>query len=344
MGTIYNRGPYQWQVKIRRDGHPVLSKTFTLRVDAEKWNRKAELMIERGEIDQLDKTTQKTTINEVLAIYRERRLPELAQGGRSKVALLARIENHFGSFFVASLRTPAINDWARQLKKEKLANGTINHHLNALSAVIDYGRRHLGVHIPENPVRLVDRPKADKPRDRRLSELELEWLLKAARQSDAVGLAELITLAVESSMRLGEMLGLEWSRVDFKGCFVRLLDTKNGESRSVALSSRAVAALQALPRRIDGRVFHWARADSFEHTWQRCVKRALSRYVDEFGQSPPGFLASLRFHDIRHESTSRLFEAGLNPMEVASMTGHKSMQMLKRYTHVEAAKLALKLG
>ncbi|MHB1669846.1 tyrosine-type recombinase/integrase [Thiomonas sp.] len=58
----------------------------------------------------------------------------------------------------------------------------------------------------------------------------------------------------------------------------------------------------------------------------------------------PSFLTDLRFHDLRHEATSRLFEKGLGIMEVASMTGHKSLAMLKRYTHVEAEKLAQKLG
>lgn len=58
----------------------------------------------------------------------------------------------------------------------------------------------------------------------------------------------------------------------------------------------------------------------------------------------PAFLAGLHFHDLRHEATSRLFEKGLGIMEVASMTGHKSLSMLKRYTHIEAEKLAKKLG
>ena len=123
------------------------------------------------------------------------------------------------------------------------------------------------------------------------------------------------------------------------------------ESRTVALSTAALEAFRAMrarPRRIDGRVFGWAGADSFEKTWVRCKVRALAAYSEackQAGTKPdPAFLADLRFHDLRHEATSRLFEKGLGIMEVASMTGHKSLSMLKRYTHVEAEKLAAKLG
>jgi len=58
----------------------------------------------------------------------------------------------------------------------------------------------------------------------------------------------------------------------------------------------------------------------------------------------PQHLVDLRFHDLRHEAASRLFERGLNSMEVASVTGHRTLQILKRYTHLKAGELAQKLG
>jgi integrase len=157
-----------------------------------------------------------------------------------------------------------------------------------------------------------------------------------------------ITLAVETSMRLGELIGLEWKRIDLAQRTAHLIDTKNGESRTVALSRAALAAVNSLPRRIDGRVFAWTTSQGFERSWRLCKARALAAYQANCaadGEKPdPAFLADLRFHDLRHEATSRLFEKGLGVMEVASMTGHKSLSMLKRYTHIEAAKLAKKLG
>lgn len=95
-------------------------------------------------------------------------------------------------------------------------------------------------------------------------------------------------------------------------------------------------------------MFGWAAADSFEKAWTRCRVRALKAYVEDcerYGHKPdPALLEGLCFHDLGHEATSQLFEKGLGIMEVASMTGHKSLTMLKRYRHVGAEKLAERLG
>jgi integrase len=186
-----------------------------------------------------------------------------------------------------------------------------------------------------------------------LSELELRWLLRAADASTAPGLREVIVLAIETSMRLGELLGLQWTNIDLERRTAHLPNTKNGSSRTVALSSTAASALRELREagrvlRIDGRVFHWAASDSFAKTWRRCVARAQALYLADCemaGTEPlAGFLSEIVFHTTRHESISRLVEKGLTTFEVSTMSGHKSLQMLKRYTHLEAEKVAAKLG
>ena len=112
--------------------------------------------------------------------------------------------------------------------------------------------------------------------------------------------------------------------------------TKNEDAlHAVPLSSAAIEILRklkSLPSSIDGRVFHWWKAsDSFNKTWRRVCERAG--------------IKDLHFHDLRHEAASRLFEKGVfDSMEVASITGHKTLQMLKRYTHLRAEDLAKKLG
>ena len=95
------------------------------------------------------------------------------------------------------------------------------------------------------------------------------------------------------------------------------------------LSSRALTVLTHLPRRVDGKVWGM-RADSITQAFERACSRAS--------------IENLRFHDLRHEAASRLFEKGLNPMQVAAITGHKTLQMLKRYTHLKAEDLAKMLG
>ena len=131
--------------------------------------------------------------------------------------------------------------------------------------------------------------------------------------------------SLETAMRRGELVRMRWEQVNVAKRVLRIPDTKNGESRDIPLSSRALEILDELPRRIDGKVFGLT-ANSISQAFERASERAG--------------ISNLRFHDLRHEATSRFFERGLNPMQVASITGHKTLQMLKRYTHLRAEDLA----
>jgi integrase len=246
--------------------------------------------------------------------------------------------------------------WRDERLKEGAAAQTVHHDLNQLSVLLSTAAGEWGLSAARNVVSDVRRPVLPTGRDRRVSQAEIDALLAAADYVPPTGgrpagrgMKPIITLAVETSMRLGELVSLEWKYVDFAARVAHLPTTKNGESRSVALSPAAIDAFKAMGtlRRKDGKVFDWARSDSFVGPFVRLVHRARECYEADCqsrGDDPDSsFLADLRFHDLRHEATSRLFEKGLNPMEVASMTGHKSMQMLRRYTHVEAAKVAAKL-
>jgi len=92
---------------------------------------------------------------------------------------------------------------------------------------------------------------------------------------------------------------------------------------------RALTVLDGLVRRIDGRVWGM-RPNSISHAFERIC--------------PAAGVEGLTFHDLRHEATSRLFEKGLNPMEVTAVTGHKTLQMLKRYPHLRAEDLVALIG
>ena len=337
-----------WQAKVRRRGMPSISRTFDLKADAEAWAREVEREAQRGNVGALRDDAGRTTLAQVVELYVAGPVQLLAS--RADVTrYMDAARARFGSFFLSAIRGVDVAAWRDELLNSGLSAQSVIHHLNALSGLFAFVEKELSIDLPAgNPVRKVRKPAMPKSRDRRLRPGELDALVNAA---SAPGLRQIIILAVESSMRLGELLGLEWGRVNLTRKTAHLVDTKNGESRTVALSSAALEALRAmhaLPRRLDGRVFGWAAADSFEKTWVRCKARALEAYREECekaGTKPdPSFLADLRFHDLRHEATSRLFEKGLGIMEVASMTGHKSLAMLKRYTHVEAEKLAAKLG
>jgi integrase len=130
-------------------------------------------------------------------------------------------------------------------------------------------------------------------------------------------------------MRQGEIVNLRWQHVDTKRRTAFLPDTKNGEARTVPLSTVVVDLLQALPRSITGEVFPGVTTEAVKQAFIRATRRAK---IEDF-----------HFHDLRHEATTRLFERGLNIIEVSSITGHKDLQMLRRYTHLRAEDLAKKL-
>lgn len=347
MANIRKRGELQWQAQVRQRGAPSITKTFSTRRDAELWAMETELALERGDIAAAQNDAGKTTFRELAERYAAEVVPTMKSSANAARYVNAAT-SRFGDFFLSSIRAVDVAKWRDELLMSGKSAQTTIHYLNGLSAVMSYAQKELSIPLPSgNPARAIRRPALPKARDRRLRAGEYEHLLKAA-EAGPVGLQQIIVLAVESSVRLGEALGLEWSRIHLRDQIAHLVDTKNGESRTVALSTAAVQALQSMPRRLDGKVFGWAAADSFEKTWKRCKARALAAYLadcEKAGSEPESaFLADLRFHDLRHEATSRLFEKGLGIMEVASMTGHKSLAMLKRYTHVEAKRLAAKLG
>lgn len=157
-------------------------------------------------------------------------------------------------------------------------------------------------------------------------------LLQAAKNSKSSLLYPIITLALETGMRLGELLSLVWNNIDLKKQIALLPITKNGESRAVPLSKKAIETLRNIPHKInDSRVFWtWKQPDSFENAWRRMLNKTA--------------IHSLRFHDLRHEACSRLFERGFNIMETSHITGHKTLQQLKRYTHLKTEDIVAKMN
>ncbi|MCA7889715.1 site-specific integrase [Burkholderia contaminans] len=181
----------------------------------------------------------------------------------------------------------------------------------------------------DNPVTRVRKPKLPPGRDRRITWGEERRLLRGASQHKNIEIYSMIVLALETAMRQGELLSLRWENIDLRIRIAHLPITKNGSKRDVPLSLRAVDALTRLGVQAQGEVFGYT-SDGFKSAWRLLVRRVG--------------IHDLHFHDLRHEAVSRLFELGtLDMMEVATISGHKSMQMLKRYTHLKASNLVAKL-
>ena len=147
-----------------------------------------------------------------------------------------------------------------------------------------------------------------------------------------------MVLAIETGMRSGEMLAVTWANVNFEKRTIFMPDTKNGSPRTVPLSTRALSATQALPRSINGRLFT-SGYHSIYNALQLAMTKAQTSQPDNVM-----FLGVLRFHDLRHEAVTRLFEKGLNPIEVGLVSGHKTISMLQRYTHLRSQELVAKLA
>lgn len=179
-----------------------------------------------------------------------------------------------------------------------------------------------------NPLKTIKLPADSKARDRRLQDDDGEGLMKAMTTPSAWYLRPLITLAIETGMRRGELLSIEWKDVDLSAPTIRILKTKNGHPRTIPLTPKAVEILSSLERK-DDRVFP-VTPNAVRLAWERLRKRAG--------------LEDLRLHDVRHEAVSRFFEYGLTVPEVALISGHRDPRMLSRYTHLRPEKVAEKLA
>lgn len=177
-----------------------------------------------------------------------------------------------------------------------------------------------------NPVTgRIDLPSNGQPRERRLKKGEYEKLMKAL-----FGEAKaFVIIAIETAMRRSEIFNLRWEHIDKEKGTGLLRDTKNGETRTTIFSDIAMEALDALEWKDEGEV--WTISErQLRHDWEAAR--------EDIG-SP-----DLHFHDLRHEGTSRLFAIGLNVFEVQSITGHKTLTELRKYTHLNPSNTRKKLN
>lgn len=348
MASFRKRGELQWQARIARKGFPPQVKTFNTRAEAESWALEVEASMKRGTfVDRSE--AERTTLSEALERYEREVTVHKKSATQEKGRIKTLKDSSLASLPLASIRGSDIANY-RDKRTTTVSASSILNELAVLSHLFTIARKEWGMEHLENPVLLARKPKRPAGRDRRLMDGEEQRLLDACEKSQSVALAQLVIVAVETAMRLGELLSLTWDNIDLKRRVAMLPDTKNGDARLVPLSSRAANALQAVSRHIqDKRVFwNWQASDSVRHGWQRAIQRARTQYEKEcleLDREPDAdYLTGLRFHDLRHEATSRLFELGFNPMEVAAITGHKTLQMLKRYTHLRAEDLAKRLA
>jgi len=312
---------------VRRKGLTPISKSFPRKAEAVMWARKIESQVDEGFYPNVGESN-KVTIAELLDRYAEETAGIKRNASREK-STIRLLKEHFGELTLARLGARHIAHFRDKRLAEGKSLSTIRNNVHLLSAVLEQARTTWDYYLPENPVRKVKLDTPDNHRTRRLSEDEEARLLAAASQyGNPVMLRSIIIAGIETAMRLGEMLDLTWDRVDLKKGTVFLPRTKTKDSRYVPLSKRAIKAISALPRDgKDNRVFDtWRGADSFNKTWRKTLERAG--------------ITDMRFHDLRHEAASRFNELGMSTVNIAAITGHKTFQMVRRYSHPPAEHLA----
>jgi len=311
-----------WQAKVRKKGFPTQTKVFRTKADAQAWAASVEGEMVRG-LWRDRAESESTTLKECIERYLTEVTPRKKNGHPEELKLQQWLRRPIACSYMSAIRGKDVADAIKDMEAEGKSANTIRLHLAVLSHLFKVAKTEWGMEALSNPVEHVRKPRVPQGRDRRLVGDEDERLLGACRAINPE-LAAIVTIAIETAMRQGEIMSLTWDKVDLSRRCVTLEITKNGEKRIVPLTTKATQIFRDLPRNMDGRVWTYT-SEGMRASYNKATKHAG--------------IDGLTFHDLRHEATSRLFEKGLNPMQAAAITGHKSMQMLKRYTHLKVEDL-----
>lgn len=340
MAAFEKRGN-GYRAIVRRKGFPALRATFDTKEEAQRWavltERKLAEERQLGRHQDLAEA-MKLSVGDALSLYAEQVTPDKKGEGarKTEISRINRIQQDaIGALKLADVRSRDVLAYVGRLRAAKLSPNTIRLYLAILSHLFTVARTQWSMDMLVNPVTGVRKPKLPRGRERRLAIGEESDLIEATLDINPE-LANIVILALETAARRGEIMGIQWCDVDLTKHTVTLRDTKNGEAiriaplseRAEAVFTRQKAKLPAPLKEKDKRKSVWA-----SYQTGAGMYKSYTRATERIGSD------GLTFHDLRHEATSRLFERGLNPMVIQAITGHKTVQMLKRYTHLQTESL-----
>jgi integrase len=332
-------GKLTYRARIRQAGAPDLSGTFATRGEAIKWAQRMEAEVRAGryfgkEVD------RERTFAEFIDRYIEKELPKNPKGYSKQKMLLTWWKSHLGKYFLCHISPSMIAELRDKLMSETTRRGklrtssTANRYLAALSRAFTICVREWHW-TKENPVLKITRPKENKSRERFLEKAEIAVLLNACRQSKSPHIFPVTLFALTTGARKGEILGLKWEDVNFKRNTATFRDTKNGETRTVHLSEQILNCLRnEQSKRIILSEFVFPNNEGNKPAdirtgWEAAVKKSG--------------LKNICFHSLRHTCASHLAMSGVSTLEIGAVLGHKSISMVKRYSHLSTSSTAKSL-
>ncbi|MBU6950924.1 site-specific integrase [Hahella sp. HN01] len=324
MATFRKRGS-AWRVEVNVKGQRD-SATKDTKAEAQEWAARREIELR----SQFDGRSLTHIVRDVFERYGQEVSPSKRGQDKELLRLASFCRDHIADIKLADLNASHIADW-RNRRLKQVSPSSVNRELNLMSHAFEIARREWRW-LTESPTRDVTRPKNPPPRDRKISDDEIERVCLSLGFVDGVTpetksqrVAIAFLFAIESGMRAGEICGLTWDAVN--GNVAYLPKTKNGTSRNVPLSSRACELLSFLP--VDGEsVFN--------------ITTVQLDAIFRKGRDRAG-VENLTFHDTRHEAITRLAKK-LDVLELARMVGHKDLKQLLVYYNETPQALAAKLG
>ena len=304
----------RYQVQVRRVGHPSRAKSFHYLADAKKW----AIQIERD--FELEPQFASAVSKQFSFFELANRFDQVVIDGLKSVSRersrLRLMKDRLGDVPVSEIDAEYLAAY-RDSRTDLVSSQTIKHEVNMIRRVLRFGIQECGLRLAHGvpSIRLAKLPRG---RSRRLHEGEYESLM----ENLAAEMRDVVDLALETGMRRSELLTIRAEDVSIENRVIRVISPKNGVDRSIPMSERSLCLINA--RVGCSRLFNLT-ADTVTKAFSKACKKAE--------------ISDLRFHDLRHEAISRLFELGLSVPQVASISGHSDYRMLARYVHLHPFEL-----
>jgi len=328
-------GMVSYRVKVRLKGHPTQTASFERRTDAKKWAQQTETAIREGRHFKT-REAKRHTLAELIERYLSDVMPHKPKSAYDQTHQLGWWNDKIGSYLLADI-TPALLVECRDnlantpTLKGKRAAATVNRYLASVSHAFNVAVKEWGW-LEDSPMSKVSKFKEPRGRVRFLSDEERPKLLTACQESDNPYLYPVVVLALSTGARKMEICSLKWSDIDLKrdNPRITLHETKNGERRLLPLAGHALELVRDLAkvRRIDTPLLFPSKVSTSKPMDIRApfVRALKAAEIEDF-----------RFHDLRHSAASYLAMNGASLAEIAEVLGHKTLQMVKRYSHLSEA-------